>query len=35
VKLDADLLTRIDEVLGDAVERDPGKTVSPAKRDFG
>jgi aryl-alcohol dehydrogenase-like predicted oxidoreductase len=35
VKLDADLLTRIDEVLGDAVETDPAKTQSPARRTFG
>jgi aryl-alcohol dehydrogenase-like predicted oxidoreductase len=35
VKLEAEALKKIDEVLGDAVERDPGKTVSPAKRDFG
>jgi aryl-alcohol dehydrogenase-like predicted oxidoreductase len=34
VRLDADLLTRIDEVLGDAVQKDPAKTVSPPKRDF-
>jgi len=34
-KLDADLLTRIDEVLGTVVQRDPSKTRSPAKRDFG
>jgi aryl-alcohol dehydrogenase-like predicted oxidoreductase len=32
VKLDASLLSRIDEVLGDLVERDPGRTVSPATR---
>jgi aryl-alcohol dehydrogenase-like predicted oxidoreductase len=32
VTLDADVLTRIDEALGDLVERDPGKTVSPAGR---
>ena len=32
VKLDASLLKRIDEVLGDAVVRDPKKTSSPAKR---
>jgi aryl-alcohol dehydrogenase-like predicted oxidoreductase len=32
VKLQASLLARIDEVLGDLVERDPGKTVSPATR---
>ncbi|MCW2715781.1 MAG: aldo/keto reductase [Frankiales bacterium] len=31
-KLDADLLTAIDDVLGDVVERDPGKTKSPAAR---
>jgi aryl-alcohol dehydrogenase-like predicted oxidoreductase len=34
-KLDADLLTRIDEVLGTVVQRDPSRTQSPAKRDFG
>jgi aryl-alcohol dehydrogenase-like predicted oxidoreductase len=27
VKLDADVMTRIDEVLGDIVERDPAKTA--------
>jgi aryl-alcohol dehydrogenase-like predicted oxidoreductase len=32
VTLEADLLSAIDDVLGDAVERDPAKTVSPAKR---
>ena len=32
VKLDASLLKRIDEVLGDAVVRDPANTKSPAKR---
>jgi aryl-alcohol dehydrogenase-like predicted oxidoreductase len=32
VKLDADLMKKIDEVLGDAVVRDPAKTVSPAER---
>ncbi|MEV0202142.1 aldo/keto reductase family protein [Nonomuraea sp. NPDC050691] len=32
VKLDAEVLKRIDDVLGDVVERDPGKTASPAKR---
>ncbi|MGI5181605.1 aldo/keto reductase family protein [Dactylosporangium sp. CA-152071] len=32
VKLDAELLKRIDEVLDPVVERDPGKTQSPAKR---
>jgi aryl-alcohol dehydrogenase-like predicted oxidoreductase len=32
VRLDADVLTRIDEILGDVVERDPAKTVSPPTR---
>ena len=32
VKLDASLMKRIDEVLGDAVVRDPKNTTSPAKR---
>ncbi|GAA2912833.1 aldo/keto reductase family protein [Streptosporangium fragile] len=32
VKLDAEVLTRIDDVLGPVVERDPAKTVSPPKR---
>ena len=32
VTLEADLLAAIDDVLGDAVERDPAKTVSPEKR---
>jgi aryl-alcohol dehydrogenase-like predicted oxidoreductase len=32
VKLDADLLKAIDEVLDPIVERDPGKTVSPPSR---
>ncbi|RCV54123.1 aldo/keto reductase family protein [Marinitenerispora sediminis] len=32
VKLDADLLRRIDEVLGDSVRRDPALTASPARR---
>src|SRR5690349_1486603 len=32
VKLDADLLKAIDEALGDAVERDPAQTKSPANR---
>jgi hypothetical protein len=27
VTLDADVLTRIDEVLGDVVERDPARTA--------
>ncbi|MDP9845278.1 aldo/keto reductase family protein [Streptosporangium lutulentum] len=32
VKLDADVLKKIDDVLGSLVERDPAKTVSPPKR---
>jgi aryl-alcohol dehydrogenase-like predicted oxidoreductase len=32
VKLDADLLKAIDEVLGPIAVRDPAKTVSPAER---
>ncbi|GGS99838.1 aldo/keto reductase [Planobispora rosea] len=32
VKLDAEVMKRIDAVLGPIVERDPAKTVSPAKR---
>jgi aryl-alcohol dehydrogenase-like predicted oxidoreductase len=32
VKLDAELLKRIDEILDPVVERDPGRTQSPAKR---
>jgi aryl-alcohol dehydrogenase-like predicted oxidoreductase len=32
VKLDADVLKRIDDVLGDAVIRDPAKTASPRRR---
>jgi len=32
VKLDASIMKRIDEVLGNAVVQDPSKTVSPAKR---
>lgn len=32
VKLEASLLKRIDEVLGDAIVRDPSNTKSPAKR---
>jgi aryl-alcohol dehydrogenase-like predicted oxidoreductase len=31
-KLDADLLKKIDELLGDDIERDPAKTTSPARR---
>jgi len=32
VKLDADVMKRIDDVLGSVVERDPAKTVSPKQR---
>jgi len=32
VKLDAGLLRRIDEGLGDDIERDPARTASPASR---
>jgi len=32
VKLDAGLLRRIDEVLGDDIERDPARTASRASR---
>jgi aryl-alcohol dehydrogenase-like predicted oxidoreductase len=32
VKLDADLLKKIDELLADDIERDPAKTTSPASR---
>jgi aryl-alcohol dehydrogenase-like predicted oxidoreductase len=32
VTLEADLLAEIDAVLGDAIERDPARTVSPARR---
>jgi aryl-alcohol dehydrogenase-like predicted oxidoreductase len=35
VRLDDEALKRIDEALGELVERDPAKTQSPAKRDFG
>ena len=35
VRLDQGLLDRVDEVLGGVVERDPGKTRSPATRSFG
>ncbi len=34
VKLDVDLLKKIDEVLDGAIERDPAKTKSPPTRDF-
>jgi aryl-alcohol dehydrogenase-like predicted oxidoreductase len=32
VRLDPDLMSKIDEVLGGAVTRDPGRTVSPPQR---
>jgi voltage-dependent potassium channel beta subunit len=32
VKLDAGLLSRIDDVLGDHIERDPARTASPSER---
>jgi aryl-alcohol dehydrogenase-like predicted oxidoreductase len=32
VKLDAEVMARIDEILGPVVERDPAKTQSPATR---
>ncbi|GGP91390.1 voltage-dependent potassium channel beta subunit [Actinomadura coerulea] len=32
VKLDADVMKRIDEILGETVIRDPAKTVSPRRR---
>jgi aryl-alcohol dehydrogenase-like predicted oxidoreductase len=32
VRLDAGLMSRIDEALGDAVIRDPAQTASPASR---
>jgi aryl-alcohol dehydrogenase-like predicted oxidoreductase len=35
VKLDADVMSRIDDVLSGLVERDPAKTQSPSRRDFG
>jgi aryl-alcohol dehydrogenase-like predicted oxidoreductase len=34
VKLDADVLAAIDDVVGEVVERDPAKTQSPQRRDF-
>ena len=33
VKLDADLMAKIDEVLGDVVERDAGKTAENAPQE--
>src|SRR3954470_6408487 len=35
VRLDQDLLTSIDDVLEGVIERDPSKTTSPHRRDFG
>jgi aryl-alcohol dehydrogenase-like predicted oxidoreductase len=35
VKLEADLLARIDEVLEGVIESDPARTKSPSQRDFG
>ena len=35
IVLEDDLLTQIDDILGDRVERDPAKTQSPPQRDFG
>ena len=35
VKLDEATLKAIDDVVGDVAERDPAKTQSPARRDFG
>jgi aryl-alcohol dehydrogenase-like predicted oxidoreductase len=32
VRLDADVLARIDEAVGDVAETDPAKTVSPERR---
>ena len=32
VRLDPDLMSRIDEVLGDAIVRDPARTASPRSR---
>jgi aryl-alcohol dehydrogenase-like predicted oxidoreductase len=32
VKLEADVMKRIDDVLGDTVIRDPAKTASPRRR---
>src|SRR3954447_1970634 len=34
VRLEEDLLRRIDEAVGDFIERDPGKTESPRRSDF-
>ncbi|QIK66035.1 aldo/keto reductase [Nocardioides sp. HDW12B] len=35
VVLEDELMSKVDEILGDRVERDPAKTQSPATRDFG
>jgi len=35
VKLEVEALKRIDEIFEGVIERDPAKTVSPPKRDFG
>jgi aryl-alcohol dehydrogenase-like predicted oxidoreductase len=35
VRLDVDLMKKIDEVLEGSIERDPSKTKSPPSRDFG
>ena len=35
VRLDDDLMAAIDEAVAPVVERDPAKTVSPARREFG
>ncbi|GAB2746872.1 aldo/keto reductase family protein [Nocardioides pakistanensis] len=35
VKLEAEAMKRIDEILDPIIERDPAKTVSPPTRDFG
>jgi aryl-alcohol dehydrogenase-like predicted oxidoreductase len=35
VKLEDEAMKRIDEILDGVIERDPSKTVSPARRDFG
>jgi len=32
VRLEPDIMNRIDQVLGDVVERDPARTASPATR---
>jgi aryl-alcohol dehydrogenase-like predicted oxidoreductase len=32
VRLDPEVLRRIDDVLGDAIQRDPARTMSPERR---